>query len=303
MKRWVRQHRYALSTAVSRLVAQPFSSLANLLVMTLTLAVPLIGWALLVSAQPLAQSLPVNPELTVFLQMEQSEEHAETLQQQWITQWPDEIARIHLQNRNEAYEALHANPLWTEVLDTLDANPLPHALVIQLADTVADSAATAMHLAAELRTQAAVDRVQLDSEWVQRLEALLRFIRIALGFLSLSVAAIVVATVFNTVRLQALNQREEIGVARLVGATESFVRRPFLYQGALTGALASALACGLGWLSLGPLNQALNSLAQSYDLHVHLHLPVLSELFVAVLFIAAIAALAARWSVSRTTQF
>ncbi len=94
--------------------------------------------------------------------------------------------------------------------------------------------------------------------WVQRLEAILpRFARIGLGFLAACVAVVVLATVFNTVRMQALSQREEIGVARLVGATESFVRQPFLYLGALSGAAASLLAIGVAAIALSPLNDAL----------------------------------------------
>ena len=81
------------------------------------------------------------------------------------------------------------------------------------------------------------------------------------------------ATVFNTVRMQALSQREEIAVARLVGATESFVRRPFLYLGGLSGALASLLAIGVAALALSPLNNALLGLARSYGAEFALRLP------------------------------
>src|SRR3546814_1756499 len=91
--------------------------------------------------------------------------------------------------------------------------------------------------------------------------------------LAAGVALVVLATVFNTVRLQALTQREEIAVARLVGATEPFVRRPFLYLGALTGLAASVLAIALARLALIPLNTTLSRLAQSYGVDWGLHLP------------------------------
>src|SRR5690606_18201691 len=101
-----------------------------------------------------------------------------------------------------------------------------------------------------------VDQVQLDSIWVQRLQALMRFARIGLLLLALGVALVVLATVFNTVRMQALAQREEITVARLLGATERFVRRPFLYLGAVTGAVASLLAIAATASALWFLNTA-----------------------------------------------
>src|SRR5690606_6056455 len=103
-----------------------------------------------------------------------------------------------------------------------------------------------------------VDQVQLDSIWVQRLQALMRFGRIGLILLAVGVALVVLATVFNTVRMQALTQREEITVARLLGATEPFVRRPFLYLGAIIGGLASVIAILLATFILTYLNTAVS---------------------------------------------
>jgi cell division transport system permease protein len=102
--------------------------------------------------------------------------------------------------------------------------------------------------------------------------------------------------------MQALAQREEIGVARLVGATESFVRRPFLYLGALTGIVASGIAVGLSAIALQPLNTALARLAASYGTQLALHLPDGVSLLLSTIVIAILAALAARWSVTRNTR-
>src|SRR5690606_7583242 len=113
------------------------------------------------------------------------------------------------------------------------------------------------------------------------------------GLLALGVALVVLATVFNTVRMQALAQREEIAVARLVGATESFVRRPFLYLGALTGLLASFAAIALSALALKPLNNALAQLAQSYGAQLVLQLPDAKSLILATVVIVILGALSA----------
>ena len=117
------------------------------------------------------------------------------------------------------------------------------------------------------------------------------------------VALVVLATVFNTVRMQALSQREEIGVARLVGATEAFVRRPFLYLGGITCTLAALIGIVVARLALIPLNQALSSLARSYDAEFALTLPPASMLALAVLCVAVLGSLSARWSVQRNTRF
>src|SRR5699024_9442879 len=158
---------------------------------------------------------------------------------------------------------LKENPAWSDALAVLPDNPLPHAIVATLKESDRQ-ASIAKHLAEQWQDLQAVDAVQLDSDWVRRLEAILGFLRIGLGLLAFGVALVVLATVFNTVRMQALTQREEIAVARLVGATESFVRRPFLYLGALTGAVSGLVAIGLAALALRPLNSALARLANTY---------------------------------------
>ncbi|MFA7438117.1 cell division protein FtsX, partial [Castellaniella sp.] len=144
---------------------------------------------------------------------------------------------------------------------------------------------------------------QLDSDWVRRLESLLALLRTGLTLLSGAVLVVVLATVFNTVRLQALTQREEIAAARLVGATEPFVRRPFLYVGALTGLAAGLLAWLLAGLALIPLNRMLERFTHTYGLEWALHLPALPDLLAAGALIVLLGAVAARLSVTPHTRF
>jgi len=302
MKSWLRQHRYALEITLRRLAAQPYSSLANLAVIALALALPLLGSAILVSVQPLARQVSVTPELTVFLKTDAPSGAAAAVAARIRDEYAGEVDPVRVVERDRALAELRRNPAWEEALAVLPGNPLPDAVVATLAPGP-DLAARADRLARDWRQWGEVDQVQLDSAWVQRLEALLRFARIGLGLLAASVAVVVLAAVFNTVRMQALSQREEIAVARLVGATESFVRRPFLYLGALTCAVASLAAIALAALALGPLNRALTDLAHSYGAEFLLHLPGAGVLVLSVVAVAALGALSARWSVTRNTRF
>lgn len=302
MKTLLRQHRYALTVTIKRLLSQPFSSLANLLVIALALSLPLLGASLLVSVQPVARQLSVTPELTVFLKTDASSNTAEHIASKIRRDHADQTSAVRVMPKDTALKELRANPAWEQALKVLPGNPLPDAVVVTLTPGD-DLAARADKLAHAWRSWPGVDLVQLDSAWVQRLEALLRFARIGLILLALSVALVVLATVFNTVRMQALSQREEIGVARLVGATESFVRRPFLYLGAMTCSLAALIGIGVARLALIPLNDALSTLAQSYDAEFAIFLPPLPVLVLAVLCVAALGALSARWSVQRNTRF
>src|SRR3546814_6532298 len=124
----------------------------------------------------------------------------------------------------QALARLKSDPDWADALSALPNNPLPDAIVVTLVNGP-ELAKLADTLAAQWRKWDQVDRVQLDSAWVRRLEAILGFLRIGLGLLAVGVALVVLAPVFNTIPMQALMQREEIGVARLVGCHEAFVTR------------------------------------------------------------------------------
>lgn len=302
MKRWFRQHRYACKVALRRLATQPFSSLSNFFVISLTLAIPILAASVLTSAQPIVRHIPVSPEITLFLKGNTDTAETTALAGTLKQDYGDHVTAVRVVPRDNALEALKAKPIWADALSVLPDNPLPDAVVVTLRETP-DLAQHANVLAQQWLELDPVDSVQLDSDWVRRLEAILSFLRIGLGLLAIGVALVVLATVFNTVRMQALTQREEIAVARLVGATESFVRRPFLYLGALTGAISGLAAIGFAALALTPLNTALARLASTYGAQFTLRLPDATSLGLALIVVAILAALSARWSVTRTTRF
>jgi cell division transport system permease protein len=302
MKSLLRQHRYALAVTLRRLISQPISSLTNLLVIALALSLPLLGASLLVSIEPVARQVSVTPELTIFLKSDAASTAAEQLAKRIRSEHAHQVSGVRIIPKDRALKDLRENPAWEQALKVLPSNPLPDAVVVAFTPGE-DLAARADELARVWRSWPNIDLVQLDSAWVQRLEALLRFGKVGLLLLALSVILVVLATVFNTVRMQALSQREEIGVARLVGATEGFVRRPFLYLGALTCTIAALISIGIARGALMPLNDALASLARSYDAEFALALPSIPVLCLAVLSVACLGALSARWSVERNTRF
>jgi cell division transport system permease protein len=106
--------------------------------------------------------------------------------------------------------------------------------------------------------------VQVDSAWVKRLAALLGVLRLVLLLLAVTLGMVVIAVVFNTIRLQVLTQRDEISVSKLIGATDVFIHRPFYYTGALLGLCAGAVALGAVALALRPLNVAIAEFARLY---------------------------------------
>jgi cell division transport system permease protein len=302
MKQWLQHHRYALQVTLRRLMRAPFSFLTNVGVIAFALVLPLMGASILISVQPVAQHVSADPTMTIFMAPDTSIEVAETLAKRIEDTKDPLILNVQLIDKAQAAAALRSNDAWRQALEALPDNPLPHAITVTLAadDAVAR---TAELFATQWRQSDGVQFVQLDSLWVQRLEALLRLVRIGLTLVTLIIALVVLAAVFNTVRMQALSQRDEIAVARLVGATESFVRRPFLYQGGLTCGLGAAIAIGLTALALKPLNEAVGDLSKTYDTLFALHLPSTSLLLLYLLAAIVLGCFSARWSVTRHTRF
>lgn len=302
MKQFVEHHRYALAVTWRRLIRQPFSFLTNVAVIALALALPLLGASVLVSVQPLTQHVSANPALTVFMTPEASLEQAEAVAKSIGQRQDPLVLDVQLIAKQTAYETLKSNDAWRQALDVLPENPLPHAVSVTIEADEA-MATNADVLARQWQQLEGVAFVQLDSIWVQRIEALMRIGNIGLAMVTIIIALVVLAAVFNTVRMQALSLREEIAVARLVGATESFVRRPFLYQGSITCAIAAAIAIGLASMALAPLNEALAGLSRTYDALFALHLPSTLSLIIYALAAVSLGAFSARWSVTRHTRY
>lgn len=302
MKQLLEHHRYALGVTLRRLASQPFSFLTNVAVIALALALPLLGASILMSVQPLTQHVSANPALTIFMTPQATLEQTQAVAQNIRERKDPAVLEVRLISKENAYDALKNNEAWRQALNALPDNPLPHAIsvTIQADETMASNADL---LARQWQELEGVAFVQLDSIWVQRLEALMRIGSIALALVTLIIALVVLAAVFNTVRMQALSLREEIAVARLVGATESFVRRPFLYQGSITCAIAAIIAIGLASTALAPLNEALSGLSRTYDSLFALHLPDNLSLAAYVLAAISLGAFSARWSVTRHTRY
>lgn len=302
MKHWLQHQRYALQVTLRRLTQAPFSFLTNVAVIALALVLPLLGASVLVSVQPLASHVSADPSVTIFMTPEASLDATNELAQRIQATSDPLIVDVAVVDKGQAMSELQANDAWRQALNTLESNPLPHAISVTFAADDAVALA-AEGFANQWRTLEDVQFVQLDSLWVQRLEALLKLARIGLTLVTLIIALVVLAAVFNTVRMQALSQRDEIAVARLVGATEAFVRRPFLYQGGLTCGIAVIIAIGLTKLALAPLNVAVGGLSKTYGTLFALHLPDASILLLYALAVMVLGGFSARWSVKRHSRF
>ena len=180
-----------------------------------------------------------------------------------------QVARYRHVPRAAALKQLKTQSGLADVLASLPQNPLPDAFVVEArTETRADArdAQTALleKLRDEFKAWPKVEQVQLDAAWSRRLEAALRLGRLAVWSIALMLGFALVAVTFNTIRLQIVTQRAQIEVAKLIGATDGYVRRPFLYYGALMGILGGLTACLIVFIGIYVLNGRLAEFAGLY---------------------------------------
>ncbi len=267
MKTWFRHHFRAIEGAIGHLRKSPLSSLMNVLVVAIALALPFAGLTILENVRPMSQQLSVDPEISLFMETTLAREKAEALSPaiQDILRVSHQRAKIIFVPRESALDMLKEKGSLSDVLTTLGANPLPDGYVLKL-DSFHDAADASRidALAEALKQLPGVETVQVDSAWVKRLAALLSVLRLSLLFLAATLGTVVIAVAFNTIRLQVMSQLDEIEVSRLIGATDAFIRRPFYYSGTLLGLGAGMLALGAVALALIPLNTAIAQFAHLY---------------------------------------
>jgi cell division transport system permease protein len=251
-----------MRTALHRLFASPISGCLNILVIGIALSLPAGMYVLLQNAQSLVAQFSGSPQISLFLTMDATADDA--LQLRKSLEKNTSITHIEFISRADALETLKTGSGLNDVIAGLQSNPLPDAYVVTPGFSDAKSLDK---LRNELQTIPMVQLAQLDSAWAYKLEAILEFARTAVVILASLLSLALIAITFNTIRLQILTQRDEILVAKLIGATDAFIRRPFLYFGALQGLLGGITAWLIIAISLLLLQPPLATLSQLYASH------------------------------------
>ena len=291
---WLFAHIDALQDAARRLVWQPFATLLNVVVFGIALALPSGFYVGLDNLERFSRQLTSKPQLSLFLTVDASTDDADRIKER--LQGHPAVGRFRFIHRDDALVELKRASGMSDVLAELDTNPLPHAFV------VSGKSATPEVLEA-LRIETVgwpnVEHVQVDSDWARKLDAALRIGKLLVSLLSILLAIALAAVTFNTIRLQLLTRRDEIEVSKLIGATNSFIRRPFLYFGSLQGLLGGAAAWLIVAAAVKVLNVELSNLVDLFGLSPRLGNMSLQQT-ISLLAIAALLGWLGAWmSVSR----
>ena len=274
--------------------ASKLAGVFNILVIGIALSLPAGMYVLLQNAQGLVEQFSGTPQISLFMNMDAKTEDIDRLRKQ-LEQQPA-IARVEFVSRAQALEQLKQSSGLADVIGSLSQNPLPDAFIVY---PKPGGAQALEGLNSELAKLPRVDKAQLDSAWAYKLEALLKFGRMLVLILASLLSLALVTITFNTIRLQILTQREEIEVSKLIGATNAFIRRPFLYFGAIQGLLGGIMAWLIISISLLLLNHQLVALAQLYASQFQLHPLSLGDSLTLLMFSMYLGWLGAWLSVAR----
>ena len=259
MSAWLSQHWRALGDALGKIAGQRAASLLNILVVGIALSLPVGGYLLLGNLQSVATRFSLEPQLSIFLDPAARIADREGLEKRLRSE--TRIGAVRFVPRAEALAELKKTEGIAEVIAALNQNPLPDAFVVKLRRV---NPAELDVLAAQLGKEPGVGYVQADSGWVRRLAALIGIGRAGIALLGALLATGMVAVTFNTIRLQVLTHREEIELARLLGATDAFIRRPFYYLGAMQGLAGGGVGLAILAGGLALLNRGVRRLSETY---------------------------------------
>jgi cell division transport system permease protein len=258
---WFLRHVSTAIGALGRLARQPFANLMTILVIAVTLALPAALHLVIKNAQSVSGSWANALDFSVYLKDGTSVEAATALAR--LIEQRADVASVSLIPADEALAEFKEQSGFGEALDHLRDNPLPHALVVRPGSS--NTAASMTLLQEEIANLPEADFVQADTEWVQRFHAILDILQRGITMASILLGAAIVIVIGNTIRLDIQNRREEIEVTKLIGASNAFVRRPFLYSGVWYGLGGGLLALALVAYGLYVLKAPVSRLAGLYD--------------------------------------
>ena len=259
MMNWLNQHRLALGVILYRFAHTPFSSLLAMIVFGVTLSLPLGLYTLIENVKVVAGNVRLEPQITVFLSPGANADSVRQVESR--LKKLNTIKQFRFIQRDQALQELLQSTGLVDVAAGLEKNPLPDAFVIEPTSIQPDQLE---NLRNDLMKLPKVDKVLLDTAWAQRLNAMARLGRDVTLILAVLLGFALVVITSNTIRLQILSQREEIEISTLIGATDAFIRRPFLYHGVLQGLGGGLAAWLIVSLGLQLVNVGIADLAKLY---------------------------------------
>ncbi len=259
---YLREHYRTLVLSLSKLYSTPFSSIMTIAVIGIALALPCGMYLLLLNLQSIAGEWDQATQITLYLEQNVTDDQVRGLEN--ILNFRAELAKVEFTSAEQALTDFREHSGLADVIDSLDKNPLPATFKLYPTES-AQAPAALQALTEELQAIPEVEHAQLDMQWLQRLYSLMDIARRISLMIAVMLAISVLLVVGNTIRLDIQNRREEIEVTKLIGGTNAFIRRPFLYGGLCYGILGGLLALLITQVALVMLAHPVKRLAGLYS--------------------------------------
>ena len=288
---WWSHHTYVLLSSLGQLVRAPLPTIMTIVMIGIVLALPAGLYLLLENIQRISHDWGGTTQISLFLKPEIDEAKVHALTDRLLAR--TEISNVQIITPAEALEEYRSLSGFKDALMALESNPLPYVLVLQLSNgdiTAQDN----QLLVEQLNRVPEVDLAQFDMLWLKRLFAMIEVVRRGVFILATLLSLAVILVIGNTIRLSLYNRREEIEVYKLVGATDAFIRRPFLYSGLWYGLLGGSVAWGLVDISFWLLQGPVKNLTFLYNNPFKL-ITLNSEMSITLLLISALLGLGGSW--------
>lgn len=295
MKAWLDQQAQALFLVLRRFKKNKLNTLLICLAIGVTLSLPSIAYLVLDSLTGLASEVKSESRISVFLSLDHDDAAIKTIQS--ALEKNTAVKGFQFVSKEDALNNLTEANANKEVLSALEKNPLPDAFFVEPASL---DLASILGLKADISKLDGVEEVILDSAWIKRLNYLLTLGKNAMLILACLLGFIMVAVIGNTIRMQILTQLAEIELSRLIGATNSFIHRPFLYAGALYGLIGGLLALIITNVVIVLFNRSITPLAAEYQTDFALNYPHFSQGAITCLLALGIGLLSAYFAVSKS---
>jgi cell division transport system permease protein len=297
MSHWLNHHLQALKLVISRMRLNLLSSLMISLVIGVALCIPALFYVGADNLSALTQHMQSENELSLFLKLDAEAETIATIEKK-LADHPG-IQSHRFVSKEEAWQDLQAKSTTNPAVLELSKNPLPDAFFIQ-ANNLEPQALEALR--DELQQKEGVEQAVFNADWAKRLAALLTLGKNIIYFVAILLAIALLVIIGNTVRMQILTQKDEIEVSKLIGATNGFIRMPFLYAGIVYGLVGAGLAIIMLVGMLAIFNHSVGQISSLYN--SDFRLPLFNhELFLVLTGIAvAIGWLGSYIAVSRAIQ-
>lgn len=269
------RHVQAFLGSVWRLSRSPLATLLTVLVIALALALPLSLELFVMNARAATGGFANAIDLSVYFKPGVALEKIQQLAR--AARARPEVAQVTVIPADQALQEFRRYSGFGSALDALQENPLPNVVQVH-PDAAASSTAQLESLRRYFAAWPEVDSVQVDSDWVRRFNAILDVLRRVLIMTAVLLGLGVLAVIGNTIRLEIHSRRAEIEVTKLVGGSNAFVRRPFLYTGILYGLGGALLAWIVVSVAILVLDAPVTTLALSYGSHYALSGPRLADI-------------------------